>query len=175
MRGYVHSDDLEPGSRRGGAAARLAGCAGTRVAMHNTQPYHTSTKLPVTAHPCQHLGSAPNSVEISSIGGPTEPQQIRAQRHPDPPQSHQNCLRQFGHSSNPPLLPSTTHPRQHLGTPQDLAGTSSKTSATCPRQIRTQRQRLPSRYHPKHPGSTRGFYGAHGHLEQRTRQALNRA
>jgi hypothetical protein len=145
------------------------------VATHKTQPHHTSTKVPATAHPRQHLGLAPNSVEISSIGGTTKPQRIRAQRHPDPPQSHQNCLRQFGHSSNPPLLPSTACPRQQLGTPQDSAGTSSKTSATCPRRIRTHRQRLPSQYHPKLPGSTRGFYGARGHLEQRTRQALNRA
>ena len=102
MRRYAHSDDLEPGSQHGGAAAQLAGCAGMRVATHKTQPHHTSPKVPATAHPHQHLGSAPNSVEISSIGGTTKSQQISAQRHPDPPQSHQNCLRQFGHSSNPP-------------------------------------------------------------------------
>jgi hypothetical protein len=145
------------------------------VATHKTQPHHTSTKVPATAHPHQHLRSAPNLVEMLSFGGTTKPKQIRVQCHLDLPQLHQNCLRQFGHSSNPPLLPSTARPCQQLRTPQDLAETLSKTSATCPWQIRMQRQHLPSQYHPNHPGSTWGFYSACRHLEQWTRQALNRA
>ena len=49
---------------------------------HTTNSQHTAT-----AHPCQLLGSAPNLVEISSIGGTMDPQRIGALQSLDPWQS----------------------------------------------------------------------------------------
>ena len=73
-REYVQSDDLEPRTRRGGAPARQAGGAATRVAQP-PQPHNPSnSQHTATAHPRRLLGSAPNSVEILSIGGTMDPQ-----------------------------------------------------------------------------------------------------
>ncbi|KAH9977482.1 hypothetical protein BJV77DRAFT_1052229 [Russula vinacea] len=67
-REYVQRDDFEPRARRGGAPARQAGGAATRVAQP-PQPHNPSnSQHTATTHPRQLLGSAPNSVEISSIG-----------------------------------------------------------------------------------------------------------
>ena len=71
---YVQRDDLEPRARRSGAPARQAGGAATRVAQP-PQPHNPSnSQHTATAHPRRLLGLAPNSVEISSIGGTTGPQ-----------------------------------------------------------------------------------------------------
>jgi hypothetical protein len=73
-REYVQRDDFEPRARRGGAPARQAGGAATRVAQP-PQPHNPSnSQHTATTHPRQLLGSAPNSVEISSIGGTMDPQ-----------------------------------------------------------------------------------------------------
>ena len=86
-REYVQRDNLEPRARCGGAPARQAGGAATRVAQP-PQPHNpSSTQHTVTAHPCRLLGSAPNLVEISSIGGTTGPQRIGVPRSLDPQQS----------------------------------------------------------------------------------------
>ena len=86
-REYVQRDDLEPRARLGRAPARQAGGAATRVAQP-PQPHNpSSTQHTATAHPRQLLGSAPNLVEISSIGGTMDPQQIEALRSLDPRQS----------------------------------------------------------------------------------------
>ena len=87
MREYVQSDDLEPRARCGGALARQAGGAVTRAAQP-PQPHNpSSSQHAATAHPRRLLGSATNSVEISSIGGTMDPQQIGALRSLDPRQS----------------------------------------------------------------------------------------
>ena len=87
MREYVQRDDLEPRARCGGAPARQAGGAATRAAQP-PQPHNPSnSQHTATAHPRQLLGSAPNSVEISSIGGTMDPQRIGALRSLDPRQS----------------------------------------------------------------------------------------
>ena len=86
-REYVQRDDLEPRARRSGAPARQAGGAAMRAAQP-PQPHNpSSSQHTATAHPRRLLGSAPNSVEISSIGGTMDPQRIRALRSLDPRQS----------------------------------------------------------------------------------------
>ena len=86
-REYVQRDDLEPRARRSGAPARQAGGAATRAAQP-PQPHNpSSSQHTATAHPRRLLGSATNSVEISSIGGTMDPQQIGARRSLDPRQS----------------------------------------------------------------------------------------
>ena len=86
-REYVQRNNLEPRARCGGALARQAGGAATRVAQP-PQPHNpSSTQHTATAHPRRLLGSAPNSVEISSIGGAMDPQRIGALRSLDPRQS----------------------------------------------------------------------------------------
>ena len=75
---YAQSDDLKPRAQRGGAPARQAGGAATHMAQP-PQPHNPSiTQHTATAHPRRLLRSAPNSVEISSIGGTMDPQQIGA-------------------------------------------------------------------------------------------------
>ena len=87
MREYVQRDDLELRARCGGALARQAGGAATCVAQP-PQPHNPSnSQHTATAHPRRLLGSAPNSVEISSIGGTMDPQRIGALRSLDPRQS----------------------------------------------------------------------------------------
>ena len=87
-REYVQRNNLEPRARCGGAPARQAGGAATR-ATQPPQPHNpSSSQHTATAHPRRLLGSAPNSVEISSIGGTTGPQRIGAPRFLDPQQSH---------------------------------------------------------------------------------------
>ncbi|KAH9976085.1 hypothetical protein BJV77DRAFT_1054147 [Russula vinacea] len=79
-RGYAQSDNLEPRARHSGAAARQAGGVATRVPQ--PQPHtlnSTHTHLASIACPRHLIRSPSNS----------------ARRRPDPPQSHQNCLRQF--------------------------------------------------------------------------------
>ena len=93
MRGNAPSSDLEPGARRSGAVARPAGGVATRDSQ--PRPHHPPPQLQVTMRPRHLIGSPSNSARISSMGHTTDPQRIRAQRRPDPPQSHQNCLRQF--------------------------------------------------------------------------------
>jgi hypothetical protein len=84
---YVQRDNFEHRARRGGAPARQAGGAATRVAQP-PQPHNPSnSQHTATAHPRRLLGSAPNSVEISSIGGTMDPQRIGALRSLDPRQS----------------------------------------------------------------------------------------
>ena len=73
---YVQRDDLEPRARCSGAPARQAGGAATRVAQPPQPDNPSSTQHTATAHPRRLLGSAPNSVEILSIGGTMDPQQI---------------------------------------------------------------------------------------------------
>ena len=86
-REYVQRDNLEPRARCGGAPARQASGAATRVAQP-PQPHNpSSSQHTATAHPRRLLGSAPNSVKISSIGGTTGPQRIGAPRFLDPQQS----------------------------------------------------------------------------------------
>ena len=84
---YVQRDDLEPRARRSGAPARQAGGAAMRAAQP-PQPHNPSnSQHTATAHPHRLLRSAPNSVEISSIGGTMDPQRIGALRSLDPRQS----------------------------------------------------------------------------------------
>ena len=53
-------------------------------------PHHPPPRLQATTHP-RHLIRLPsNLARILSMGHTTDPQQIRAQWHPDPPQSHQS-------------------------------------------------------------------------------------
>ena len=86
-RKYVQRNNLEPRARCGGAPARQAGGAAMRVAQP-PQPHNpSSTQHTATAHPHRLLGSAPNSVEISSIGGAMDPQRIGALRSLDPRES----------------------------------------------------------------------------------------
>ena len=92
---YVQRDDFEPRARRSRALARQAGGAATRVAQP-PQPHNPSnSQHTATAHPRRLLGSAPNSVEISSIGGTTGPQQIGALRSLDPRQSLKTFISGF--------------------------------------------------------------------------------
>ena len=91
--GYAQSDDLEPRARRSRAPARQASGVATRVPQPHT--LNTHTNLPLIARPRHLIRSPSNLARIPSICGTTHPQQIRAQRRPDPPQSHQNCLGQF--------------------------------------------------------------------------------
>ena len=93
MRGNAPSSDLEPGARRSGAVARPAGGVATRDSQ--PRPHHPPPQLQVTMRPRHLIGSPSNSARISSMGHTTDPQRIRAQWRPDPPQSHQNCLGQF--------------------------------------------------------------------------------
>ena len=86
MREYVQRDDLaqSPMRRSAGPTGRWRGDArGSAPQPHNP----SSSQHTVTAHPRRLLGSAPNSVEISSIGGTTGPQRIGAPRSLDPRQS----------------------------------------------------------------------------------------
>ena len=92
---YVQRDDFEPRARRGGAPARQAGGAAKCVAQP-PQPHNpSSTQHTATAHPCRLLGSAPNSVEILSIGGTTGPQRIGVLRFLNPQQSHKRFTSGF--------------------------------------------------------------------------------
>ena len=94
-REYVQRDNLEPRARCGGAPARQAGGVATRAAQP-PQPHNpSSSQHTATAHPRQLLGSAPNSVEISSIGGTTGPQRIGALRFLDPQQLHKTFTSGF--------------------------------------------------------------------------------
>ena len=96
MRRNALSSDLEPGARRRGVAAQQASGVATRVPQ--PQPHtlnSTHTHLASIARPRHLIRSPSSSARVLSICGTTHPQQIRAQRRPDPPQSHQNCLRQF--------------------------------------------------------------------------------
>ena len=87
-REYVQRDNLEPRAQCGRAPARQAGGAATR-ATQPPQPHNpSSSQHTATAHPRRLLGSAPNLVEISSIGGTTGPQRIGAPRFLDPQQLH---------------------------------------------------------------------------------------
>ena len=97
MHKIVLTNDLKPGGAQyGGAVGQPASGVGTWcMAMHNSQPHHTSIPLQATTHPCQNLILAPNLVGILSIYGMTDPQQIGAQCHPDSPQLHQNQVRLF--------------------------------------------------------------------------------
>ena len=93
MHEYVQRDDLEPRARCGGAPARQAG--GARAAQP-PQPHNpSSSKHTATAHPRRLLGSAPNLVEISSIGGTMDPQRIGALRSLDPQQLHKTFTSGF--------------------------------------------------------------------------------
>ena len=95
MCGYAQSDDLQPRARRNGAPARQAGGVATRVPQPHPHTLNTHTNLPSIARPRHLIRSPSNLARIPSICGTMHHQQIRAQRHPDPPQSHQNCLGQF--------------------------------------------------------------------------------
>ena len=53
-------------------------------------PHHPSPQLQATTRPHHLIRSPSNSARISSMGHTMDPQQIRAQQRPDPPQSHQN-------------------------------------------------------------------------------------
>ena len=92
-REYVQRDNLEPRARCGGAPARQAG--GARAAQPPQPHTPSSSKHTATAHPRRLLGSAPNLVEISSIGGTTGPQRIGAPRFLDPQQSHKTFTSGF--------------------------------------------------------------------------------
>ena len=94
-REYVQRNNLEPRARCSGAPARQAGGAATRVAQP-PQPHNpSSSQHTATAHPRRLLGSAPNSVETSSIGGTTGPQRIGAPRSLDPRQSLKTFISRF--------------------------------------------------------------------------------
>ena len=91
-RRYAQSNDLEPRARRSGVPARQAGGVVMRVAQP-PQPLNSSnTQHAATTHPRRQLGSAPNSVEISSIGGTMDPQRIRVPRFLDPRQPHKTFI-----------------------------------------------------------------------------------
>ena len=95
MHEYVQRDDLEPRAQRSGALARQAGGAATRVAQP-PQPHNPSnSQHTATAHPRRLLGLAPNSIEISSIGGTTGPQRIGVPRSLDPRQSLKTSISGF--------------------------------------------------------------------------------
>ena len=84
---YVQRDDFEPRARRSGVLSRQAGGMAMRVAQP-PQPHNPSnSQHTATAHPRRLLGSAPNSVEILSIGGTMDPQRIGALQSLDPQQS----------------------------------------------------------------------------------------
>ena len=94
-REYVQRNNLEPRARCGRAPAQQAGGAATHVAQP-PQPHNPSnSQHTATAHPRRLLGSAPNLVEISSIGGTTGPQQIGALRSLDPRQSLKTFISGF--------------------------------------------------------------------------------
>ena len=94
-REYVQRNNLEPRARCGGAPARQAGGVATRAAQP-PQPHNpSSSQHTATAHPRRLLGSASNSVEISSIGGTTGPQRIGAPRSLDPRQSLKTFISRF--------------------------------------------------------------------------------
>ena len=109
--GYAQSDDLGPRARRSGAPARQAGGVATRLPQPQPHTLNTHTNLPSIARPRHLIRSPSNLARIPSICGTTHPQRIRAQRRPDPPQSHQNCLGQFQGSQGArghPMLKQTT-------------------------------------------------------------------
>ena len=54
MRGNVHSSDLKPGARRGGAADRQAGGAVTRVPQPQQPHHHTTSTFQRPRAPSQH-------------------------------------------------------------------------------------------------------------------------
>ena len=78
--------------------------------------------------------------------------------------------RDLANQPNYPLLPSTAGPRQQLGTPQNSAGISSKTSSTRPQRIRAQRHLHLPQYHQTYFSSIQASHSACGHfgLEQST-------
>ena len=53
-------------------------------------PHHPPPQLQATTRPRHLIGSPSNLARISSMGHTMDPQQIRVQRCPDPPQSYQN-------------------------------------------------------------------------------------
>ena len=120
-RGYAQSDDLEPRAQRSGAPARQAGGVATRVPQPQPHTLNTHTNLPSIARPRHLIRSPSNLARIPSICGTTHHQRIRAQWHPDPPQSHQNCLGQFQGSQG-----AHGHPRLKQTTP--LTGLSAPKS-----------------------------------------------
>ena len=83
-RGYAQSD---PTQRSGGPTCRWRGNAQLSA---TATPHHPPPQLQVTTRPRHLIGSPSNSARILSMGHTTDPQRIRAQRRPDPPQSHQN-------------------------------------------------------------------------------------
>ncbi|KAH9985268.1 hypothetical protein BJV77DRAFT_1033451 [Russula vinacea] len=118
MRGNAPSSDLEPGARRSGAVARPAG----GVATHDSQPQpHYTTLLPNSKRP---RPSPPHRIALKlgqniEHGPYDDPQRIRAQRRPDPPQSHQNCLGQFqGSQGRRALQAQKTMPPTRLSVPK---------------------------------------------------------
>ena len=80
--------------------------------MERCHTLNTHINLPSIARPRHLIRSPSNLARIPSICGTTHPQQIRAQRRPDPPQSHQNCLGQFQGSQG-----ARGHPRLKQTTP----------------------------------------------------------
>ena len=81
-----------PTRRSGGPTCRWRGNA--RLSATATL-HHPPPKLQAATRPRHLIGSPSNLARISSMGHTMDPQRIRAQRRPDPPQSHQNCLGQF--------------------------------------------------------------------------------
>ena len=76
-----------PMQRSGGLTCQWRGNA--RLSATAT-PHHPPPQLQATTRPRHLIGSPSNLARISSMGRTTDPQRIRAQRHTDPPQSHQN-------------------------------------------------------------------------------------
>ena len=82
------------------------------MAARDSQPQpHPPPQLQATTRPRHLIGSPLNSARISSMGHTMVPQQIRAQRRPDPPKSHQNHPRSSQASQNT---------RRHFGLAQTL-------------------------------------------------------
>ena len=98
-----------PTQRSGGPTCRWRGNA--RLSATATL-HHPPPQLQATTRPRHLIGSPSNLARISSMGHTTDPQQIRVQQRPDPPQSHQNCLGQFQGSQG-----ARGHPRLKQTTP----------------------------------------------------------
>ena len=84
----THTTDLMT-RRRGGPTGRWRG---------NARLYYPHLQVPSIARPHQLIQSPSNSARISSKGITKNSQRIRAKRHPDPLQSHQNYFSAFQES-----------------------------------------------------------------------------
>ena len=93
--GYALRADFAPGARLGARSGVSGQWHGNRdsATQRTQQPNHHL--LPSTTRPLQHIGSPQNFAGVSSKTGATDPQRIRMQQHPDPPQYHHHVAISF--------------------------------------------------------------------------------